>query len=136
MLGERAELAGGAGLDEDVAQRGRLDGAGDDLAARDVGGQPAQQLVARAAADHVDARDVAARDRLEPLEHEAVLAGERDEDAPHGLAAVGGARCPARSQAAAIRAGMSPGARNALVVGVEERRRRPARSAASRCSSA
>lgn len=46
--------ADGAGLDEDVAQRCCLDGAGDDGHARAVGGPLAQEFVHRPAADDVD----------------------------------------------------------------------------------
>ena len=43
-----------ASLDEYVAQGGRLGGTGDDRESAGVGGEPAQQLVARAAADDAD----------------------------------------------------------------------------------
>ena len=47
----------------------------------------------------------------------------------------GGAAWPERSQAAAIRAGMSPGARKRVVVGVEQRHVALDATRASRCSS-
>jgi hypothetical protein len=43
----------GAGLDQDVADRGRLGRPGDHRQAAAVGGELAEQLVLRAAADHV-----------------------------------------------------------------------------------
>ena len=77
--------------------------------------------VARAAADHVDRLDAAAADLLEPLEHEPVLAGERDEDAAHELAR------RLRRPLARAHAGLGDaprhvaGAQQVLVVGVEQR---------------
>src|SRR3954447_22576471 len=76
---QRAQLAGGARLREHVAQRRRLHGPGEDRALEEGGGQAAQQLVAGATADDVHALDALAGHPLEALEHEAVLARERDE---------------------------------------------------------
>ena len=86
-VGQRAELAGGAGLHEHVAERGGLDRARDHLAAGHVGGQLVQERVLHAAADHVDRADLAPRRGLEPLQHELVLVRERDVDRAHDLAA-------------------------------------------------
>src|SRR3954454_15880020 len=85
---ERADLAGGAQLDEDVAQRRRLDRAGENLTSGDVGGQPAQLGHPRAPADDAEAAQLPSGYALEALEDEAVLAGQGDEDAANGLGAV------------------------------------------------
>ena len=81
--------------------------------------QPAQQLVACTAADHVHDLDLAPGDALEPLEHEPVLASERKERERTSLTAASGAGCPAAQ--AARSGGHIAGAQEAIVVGVEER---------------
>ena len=73
---------------------------------------------------------------LEPLEHEAVLAGQRHEDRERTSSpGVRGRRLVVALQTAAIRAGMSPGAQQRLVVRVEQRHVARARAAASAASS-
>ena len=52
----------GHGLDEDVADGGGFDGAGDDGAIAGVGGELIEQFVSAAAANDVDCADLSAED--------------------------------------------------------------------------
>ena len=102
----------GAGLDQQVAQGGGLDRAGDDAATGGVGDELAEQGVLGAAADDVDDVDPAAGQPLRVLDPGGERDGEAVQDAADDLAGAGGDRWPVARQASAIRAGMSPGARN------------------------
>ena len=114
---QRLEVAGEqaarARLDEHVAERGRLDRTGDDRQPAGVGGQLAEQLVARAAADQVDDLDRSAGQprRVADGPAEGARRGCRG-CTGRAPAAWPGSRWSRRRQAAAIRAGMSPGGRN------------------------
>jgi len=78
---QRAE---GSRLHQHVAERGRLDRAGDDRHAACVGGQLAQQLVARSTTDDVDHVDVAVGQPLGVAHRAAVRQGEAVDDAAPG----------------------------------------------------
>ena len=92
--------------------RGRLDRPGDHRAARGVGGELAQQRVLRPAADDVDDLDRPARQAGGVVDGAGVRRGEAVEDAAHERGRPAGAAGRPRRRHAAIRAGMSPGARN------------------------
>ncbi len=73
----RADGAGGNRLHHEVADGGGFDGAGDDAAARGIGGHLAEAAVLRAAADDMDRLDPAAASKLlQPAEHLPVLEGQ------------------------------------------------------------
>src|SRR5262249_27644700 len=67
-LVERAARAGAEHLDGDVAERGRLDRAGEHRPAGRVGGELVEQPVARPAADDADLFDAAAGQLFEAFE--------------------------------------------------------------------
>ena len=102
-----------ARLHQDVAQRGRLDRSGEDRQAAGRGGEPAEQVVARPAAHDVHDVDGDAGQLGGLPDDPAVGQRQAVEDAPHdgGLGSTGPAG-PESSQAATIRASMSPGGRN------------------------
>ena len=107
-------------------------------AAEDVGGQPAQQLVARAAADDVHDVDLAAGRRARGARARGgTCTRARRGSSGRSRPASAGGSWPASRHAAAIRAGMSPGREEAVGVGVEQRRRRraPRRARADAASS-
>ncbi len=94
-LGGRRELAKGMKLYEDVPERRRLDRAREHRSPRDVRGQPAEELVPGAPADHVHDLDRRAGDPLDLLEHEPVLAGEALEHRPDQHVTFAGCNLPA-----------------------------------------
>ena len=119
--------AGREHLHRDVAERGRLDRAGDHGAAGRVRGELIQQAIARSAADDADFVERGAGQLLERLEHDAVLEREALED----RAGKGGRRrrAPAGRSAGSTprsRSTMSGGWKNAAVVRIEERSERVA----------
>ena len=73
-----------AGLDEHVAEGGRLDGAGEHRQAEPVGEQPAEQGVLGAAADDVHAAYAAARQRRGLVDRVRERLGEAAHDAEDG----------------------------------------------------
>ena len=77
------EHAVGAGLHQQVAQRGGLDRAGDDRQAGRVGDELAQQLVLRAAADDVDDVDPPPGQPWRVLDSGGERVGQAVQDAAH-----------------------------------------------------
>ena len=131
-VGDRAELAERDGLDEQVADDGRLDRAGEHGQPGRGGGPAAEQLVARAAADDVHLRRLGAGRRAQEVDRLRMLQREALQDAAHdgpgllgtGLAAL---RAELRGSAAACRPVPRSGGR---------RGRRAARSAGASSASA
>src|SRR5437016_10166612 len=77
-------------LDEDVADGGGFDGAGDDGAPAGIGGHLVEQFVLAAAADNVDYFDFAPEDVLEAFQRAAIGQREAVEAGADEVAARGG----------------------------------------------
>ena len=136
---QRLEVAGRAprraGLDEHVAERGRLDRTGEHRQPAGVGGQLAEQLVAGAAADEVDDVDVAAGQAGRVADGP----GDRPRRGCRGCSGPVAARVAGGAEPAAPAGVRDPGRHVARrqerrVVGVDDRaagrqRRRPRRAA-------
>ena len=99
------ECAVGPGLDGDVADGGGLDGSGDDGQVDRVGGELAEELVLRTAADDVEHVDARAGEQRQP----GGPFGRRRRRASRGCSAPSLAGRAAVRRAAAIRSGMPPG---------------------------
>ena len=126
----------GAGLDEQVADRGRLDRPGEDGPAGQVGGELAQQRVGRTATDDVHDVGPATGERLGPLQGPSVLAREAVQHTPHQGGPADRHGCPADQRHAAVScAGMSGGATNPGSSG-STRDRKPGTAAAAATRSA
>ena len=121
-LGQRGDLAEGVQLHEDVAERGRLDRAGQHGPPCHVGGQLAEEAVLGAAADHVDDLDRRARS---PPRSPRARAGtcRRGSRRRHGAGprSSAGAACPHRAQSLADAGRHVAGGEQLGLVGVEER---------------
>ena len=121
-LGERAEPAAADRLQQDVAGGRGLDRAGVDRAAAGVGGELAEQGVLASrrrprGSSGSSCRGSASSRSIVQRYFSARLSRQQRTKAPSSAGRV----WPVRVQKAASRAGMSPGARNDGVVGIDQR---------------